>query len=95
MGRKNYKWNMVADWSDLEATIPTNWGNLVGEADIDQFANEAFALAALSTGADMRELVDMNFEFYQAKEQLFEEVECVREDDPRLIRVEQLLRVPA
>lgn len=95
MGSKNYKWNMVADWSNLEATLSTNWGNLVREYDIDQFANEAFALAALNTGANMRELVNMNSEFYQAKEQLFEEVEGVREDDPRLIRVEQLLRVPA
>lgn len=95
MIRENYKWSLVADWGDLEASIPHEWDYCVGEADIDRFATEAMVLASLSTGVSLQELVDKNYEFYQAKKQLFEEVECIREDDPRLIRVEQLLKVPA
>ena len=57
MVRKNYKWD-VADWSDLEATVPHAWDNFVSEEDIDRFVAETMALVSLSTGISLQELVD-------------------------------------
>ncbi len=94
MVRENYKWDVV-DWSDLEATIPHAWDNFVGEKDVDRFATEAMVLASLSTGVSLQELVEKNQEFYDAKKQLFESFDCVAEDNPQLMRVEMLLKIPA
>ncbi len=94
MVNKNYKWDVV-DWSDLEATIPHAWDNFVGEKDVDRFVTEAFVLASLSTGVSLQELVEKNHEFYDAKKQLFETYECIDEDNPELMRVQMLLRIPA
>ena len=93
MVSRSYKWD-VADWSTLEATIPHEWDNMVGEEDVDRFATEALVLASLSTGISMLELVEKNNEFYAEKKQLFENVEFVSEDSPRLMRIQQLLVVP-
>ena len=93
MVSRNYRWD-VADWSTLEATIPHEWDNMVGEEDVDRFVTEALVLASLSTGISLQELVEKNSEFYAEKKQLFENVEYVTEEDSRLMRIQMLFMVP-
>lgn len=93
MRKKNYKWD-VADWSDLEATIPHVWDYFVGEEDVDRFVTEAFVLASLQVGISLQELVEKNQSFFEAKKQLFENSPFIEEENPRLMRVQQLLMVP-
>ena len=94
MTKRNYKW-VVADWSDLEATIPHAWDYMVGQEDVDRFVTEAFVLAALDTGISLDEFVEKNDEFYAQKRQVFENYEYLAEDSNELARLQMLLRVPA
>ncbi len=93
MVSRSYRWD-VADWSTLEATIPHEWDNMIGEEDVDRFVTEAIVLASLSTGISLQELVEKNNEFYAEKKQLFENYEFVSEDNPYLMRIQQLFMVP-
>lgn len=90
---KVYEWEK-ADWSQLEASFPRGGEYFVGERDVEQFVADVFALAELETGITMDEFVQANMDFYEAKEELFSSIYCLDEENPRLLAVEELLRVP-
>ena len=90
---KVFEW-VKPDWSELEASFPRGGDFFIGERDVEQFVADAFALAELEMGISMEEFVNANMDFYEAKEELFSSIYCLDEDNPRLLAVEELLRVP-
>ena len=90
---KNVEW-INADWSKLRGTCIA----YVGSADVDRLVENTYRHIAKELHIPYEELApvlkEQNAEFYRKKDELYKIADGYRKNNPALLELEALLKVP-
>lgn len=90
---KNVEW-VKADWAKLRGTCIA----YVGTADVDRLVENTFRRIAKDLHVPYKDILPIlreeNAEFYRRKEEMYKVADGYRKNNPALLELEALLKVP-